>query len=117
MAPSQLKQLKSSLREKGIIGQQQSKKQKKHNAKSGAAASNRIHRNAVLQELREQFNPFEARAPARPAKFAVTTNKPQSDLSRSRPGVTRALGEQRVRKPKKFYNGVTLLKQTLMLQY
>ncbi|EER28640.1 nucleolar complex protein 14 [Coccidioides posadasii str. Silveira] len=95
MAPSQLKQLKASLREKGVIGQQQSKKQRKQNAKSGAAAANRIHRNAVLQELREQFNPFEARAPARPAKFAVTTNKGNTDPVRHRPGVTRGLGEQR----------------------
>ncbi|EEP76638.1 conserved hypothetical protein [Uncinocarpus reesii 1704] len=95
MAPSQLKQLKASLRDKGIISQQQSKKQRKQAAKSGAAAAGRIHRNAVLQELREQFNPFEARTPARPAKFAVTTNKGTSDPVRHRPGVTRGLGEQR----------------------
>ncbi|WEW58500.1 nucleolar complex protein 14 [Emydomyces testavorans] len=95
MPPSQLKQLKASLRDKGIIGQQQSKRQKKQNAKSGAAAANRMHRNAVLQELREQFNPFEARAPARPAKFGVTTSRGNSEPVRHRPGVTRGLGEQR----------------------
>ncbi|KAI1917168.1 nucleolar complex protein 14 [Ophidiomyces ophidiicola] len=95
MAPSQLKRLKASLREKGIIAQQQSKKQKKQNAKSGATAASKAHRHNVLQELREQFNPFEARAPARPSKFAVTTSRGTSETVRHRPGVTRGLGEQR----------------------
>ncbi|EGE81696.1 rRNA maturation protein [Blastomyces dermatitidis ATCC 18188] len=94
MAPSQLKQLKASLRESGILGPQQSKKQKQKNAKSGAGAANRIQRNAALQGIREQFNPFEIRAPARPAKFSSTSRSDQ-DAPRSRPGVTKSLGEQR----------------------
>jgi hypothetical protein len=95
MAPSQLKQLKASLRERGVVGPQKSKKQKQKAAKSGAAAADRVKRNAVLQELREQFNPFEIRAPARPSKFAVTT-RANTEPSRHRPGVTRGLGEVRV---------------------
>lgn len=95
MAPSQLKQLKASLRESGILGPQQSKKQKQKNAKSGAATANRIQRNAALEGIREQFNPFEVRAPARPAKFSSTSRSNQ-DAPRSRPGVTKSLGEQRV---------------------
>ncbi|EFR01912.1 nucleolar complex protein 14 [Nannizzia gypsea CBS 118893] len=94
MAPSQLKQLKASLREKGVVGPQQSKKQRQKNSKSGAAADNRIKRNAALQAIREQFNPFEVRAPARPSKFAVTTAR-QEASSAHRPGVTRGLGEER----------------------
>ncbi|KKZ63978.1 hypothetical protein EMCG_01732 [[Emmonsia] crescens] len=94
MAPSQLKQLKASLRESGILGPQQSKKQKQKNAKSGAATANRIQRNAALEGIREQFNPFEVRAPARPAKFSSTSRSNQ-DAPRSRPGVTKSLGEQR----------------------
>ncbi|EZF31560.1 hypothetical protein H101_04828 [Trichophyton interdigitale H6] len=94
MAPSQLKQLKASLREKGVVGPQLSKKQRQKNSKSGAAAENRIKRNAALQAIREQFNPFEVRAPARPSKFAVTTARPGTG-SAHRPGVTRGLGEER----------------------
>ncbi|PGG99417.1 hypothetical protein AJ79_08533 [Helicocarpus griseus UAMH5409] len=94
MAPSQLKQLKASLRENGVLGPQQSKKQKQKNAKSGAAAANRIQRNAVLERVREQFNPFEVRAPARPAKFSSTSRSDQ-EAPRARPGVTKSLGEQR----------------------
>ncbi|KAF3482159.1 nucleolar complex protein 14 [Arthroderma uncinatum] len=94
MAPSQLKQLKASLREKGVVGPQQSKKQKQKNSKSGAATENRIKRNAALQAIREQFNPFEIRAPVRPSKFAVTTARPEKS-SAHRPGVTRGLGEER----------------------
>ncbi|KAK2784727.1 nucleolar complex protein 14 [Emmonsiellopsis sp. PD_33] len=94
MAPSQLKQLKTSLRESGVLGPQQSKKQKKKNAKSGAAAANRAQRNAALEGIREQFNPFEIRAPARPAKFSSTSRSNQEG-PRSRPGVTKGLGEQR----------------------
>lgn len=95
MAPSQLKQLKASLRERGIVGPQQSKKQKQKAAKSGAAAADRVKRNVILQELREQFNPFELRAPARPAKFDVTTRANKEPV-KQRPGVTRGLGEARV---------------------
>ncbi|KAM5457416.1 nucleolar complex protein 14 [Microsporum audouinii] len=94
MAPSQLKQLKASLREKGVVGPQQSKKQRQKNSKSGAAAENRIKRNAALQAIREQFNPFEIRAPVRPSKFAVTTTRPERGPAH-RPGVTRGLGEER----------------------
>ncbi|KAK2741019.1 nucleolar complex protein 14 [Myotisia sp. PD_48] len=94
MAPSQLKQLKASLREKGIVGPQQSKKQKQKNSRSGAAAANRIQRNAALEAIREQFNPFEVRAPSRPSKFAVTSNRPDN-ASAHRPGVTRGVGEER----------------------
>ncbi|EEH06589.1 nucleolar complex protein [Histoplasma capsulatum G186AR] len=94
MPPSQLKQLKASLRESGILGPQQSKKQKQKNAKSGAGAASRIHRNAALQGIREQFNPFEIKAPTRPAKFNSVSRSNQ-DAPRSRPGVTKGLGEQR----------------------
>ncbi|PGH18493.1 hypothetical protein AJ80_04463 [Polytolypa hystricis UAMH7299] len=96
MAPSQLKQLKASLREHGILGPQQSKKQKKRSAKSGATGADRIQRNVALQGIREQFNPFEARAPSRPAKFEVTTRS-KLDVVRARPGVTKGLGEERRR--------------------
>lgn len=54
MPPSQLKQLKASLRDSGVIRQQQSKKQKRQNAKTGAGAQNRLQRNAALQAIRDR---------------------------------------------------------------
>lgn len=94
MPPSQLKQLKTSLRDHGILGPQQSKKQKK-NLKPRAEAASKLKRDAALQGIREQFNPFEIKSAARPAKFDATSNRPNSE-ARARPGLTKSLGEQRV---------------------
>lgn len=93
MPPSQLKQLKASLRDHGLVGPQKSKKQKKAASKDGGK---RLQRNAALEGIRERFNPFEVKAPARPAKFDVTSNKP-SKSGPGRPGVTKGLGEERRR--------------------
>ncbi|GAD92660.1 rRNA maturation protein (Nop14), putative [Paecilomyces variotii No. 5] len=101
MPPSQLKQLKASLRETGVLGQQQSKKKKRQNAQSGAAAQNRAQRNAALQGIRERFNPFEVKAPVKSAKFDVTTrdavSKGAGGAGHVRPGVTKSMGEERRR--------------------
>jgi nucleolar protein 14 len=93
MAPSQLKQLKASLRETGVLGPQQSKKQRKANSKD---AQKRVQRNAALETVREKFNPFEVKAPARRQKYEVFSNK-EAKPSVRRPGVTRGLGEERRR--------------------
>jgi nucleolar protein 14 len=97
MPPSQLKQLKASLRESGVLAPQQSKKQKRQNAKAGVSAQNRVQRNAALQAIRDRFNPFEIKVASR-NKFDVTTRdggtKPAAGLSR--PGVTKSLGEEKV---------------------
>lgn len=93
MAPSQLKQLKASLREHGVLGPQKSKKQRKATSKD---AAKRLQRNAALDGIRERFNPFEAKAPARKDKFEVATSKP-AKVAVGRPGVTRGLGEERRR--------------------
>ncbi|KAF2088317.1 Nop14-like protein [Saccharata proteae CBS 121410] len=97
MPPSQLKRLKASLREQGITGQQKSKKEKKKN--HGADANKRAQRNAALEGIRQSFNPFEIKAPARPAKFDVTT-RPENRKKTlvERPGVSRSLGEETRRK-------------------
>ncbi|GIC92609.1 snoRNA-binding rRNA-processing protein NOP14 [Aspergillus udagawae] len=98
MPPSQLKQLKASLRESGVLTPQQSKKQKRQNAKAGVSAQNRVQRNAALQAIRDRFNPFEIKVASR-SKFDVTTRdggtKPAAGLSR--PGVTKSLGEEKRR--------------------
>lgn len=93
MAPSQLKQLKASLRENGVLGPQKSKKQRKATAKD---AQKRSQRNAALEGIRERFNPFEVKAPARRDKFEVASGK-KSQVALGRPGVTRGLGEERRR--------------------
>lgn len=97
MPPSQLKQLKASLRESGVIGPPQSKKKKRQNAKTGATAQSRIQRNAALQGIRERFNPFEVKAPVKNVKFDVTTRDGFKKAGGAvRPGVTKSLGEERV---------------------
>lgn len=97
MPPSQLKRLKTSLREQGVTGPQKSKKQKKQASKNGAFRDNRIQRNAALAGIREQFNPFEIRAPGRPSKHDVASSKTSGKGMAARPGVTKGFGEEQVR--------------------
>ena len=102
MPPSQLKRLKSSLREKGITGPQKSKKQKQQARKSGQNAESRIQRNASLRNLREEFNPFEVQAPARRSKYDFVNARGSDNKAGKgkvgRPGVTKSLGEETRRK-------------------
>jgi nucleolar protein 14 len=93
MAPSQLKQLKASLRDSGVLGPQKSKKQQKASAKD---AQKRLQRSAALEGIRDKFNPFEVKAQARRPKHEFVTSKEQK-TSIGRPGVTRGLGEERRR--------------------
>ena len=99
MPPSQLKRLKASLREQGVVGPQKSKKQKKQASKNGALRDSRIQRNAALQGIREQFNPFEVKAPSR-SKYEFASSRAVGERVRngttSRPGVTKGLGEEKV---------------------
>lgn len=110
MAPSQLKRLKTSLREQGITGPQKSKKQKRQANKNGAFRDARIQRSAALEGIREQFNPFEVRAPARPSKHDVASSKTLvgkgGKNAVARPGVTKGFGEEQVR----FYVVICLTK-------
>ena len=94
MAPSQLKQLKTTLREHGFIGLPQSKKQKKRTSKNDTS---RIQRNSALAGIRERFNPFEVKLAVRKDKFDVVSNKVEKNTSQGRPGVTKGLGEERRR--------------------
>lgn len=101
MPPSQLKRLKNSLREKGVVGPQKSKRQKKRANKDGSGRDERVQRSAALQTIREQFNPFETRALIR-KKYDVAVSaggKVAKNLVVGRPGVTKGLGEENVRLP------------------
>ncbi|KAH9883254.1 Nop14-like protein [Xylariomycetidae sp. FL2044] len=102
MAGSQLKRLKASLREQGVIGPQQSKKQKRRNAQDGKANTNkRLQKAAALDSIREQFNPFDFKHNARGPKFEVTSNRPATGQAargiQGRPGDAKAVGEERRR--------------------
>lgn len=97
MPASQLKRLKASLRDQGIVGPQQSKKQKKRNANDERGRNEkRLQRGIALESIREQFNPFQFKTNARGPKFAVTTDKPEKKKGiLGRPGMAKALGEER----------------------
>ncbi|PHH83620.1 hypothetical protein CDD82_6066 [Ophiocordyceps australis] len=102
MVGSQLKRLRASLREQGITGPQQSKKQKRQRAQHGHVGSDkRLQRGIVLQGIHEQFNPFDIKHAARGPKFSVTTNRPaMGDAAKGikgRPGLAKAAGEERRR--------------------
>ena len=101
MPPSQLKKLKASLREKGVVRQQSSKKQQRQAAKNGTLKDSRSRTNAALQSIREEFNPFEAK-PASRGKFELSQTwkygGTNSTLVVARPGVTKGLGEETRRK-------------------
>lgn len=98
MPPSQLKRLKASLRDKGVTGPQQSKKERKRDAANPDARNQRA---AALESIREAFNPFEVKTLARPKKFDVTTSRPQNAKAATglvgRPGVSKSMGEEAVR--------------------
>ena len=99
MPPSQLKKLKASLRESGVVGPQRSKKQKKQAGKNGSLREGRIHRNEALQSIRETFAPFEVKAPVRNKFDFVSRNGVAGKASKGvvgRPGFTKRLGEENV---------------------
>ncbi|KAH6708994.1 Nop14-like family protein-like protein [Leptodontidium sp. MPI-SDFR-AT-0119] len=92
MPPSQLKRLKASLREQGITGPQQSKKQKKQNAQNGVNKEKKVGRNVTLNGIREQFNPFDFTSSKKP-KFEVTTEHSHKPAIR-RPGLQKSRDEE-----------------------
>ncbi|KAH6671234.1 nucleolar protein 14 [Halenospora varia] len=98
MPPSQLKRLKASLREQGLVGPQQSKKQRKQNAQNGVNKEKRVQKKVALEGIREQFNPFEFKMTGKAPKFEVTTNKRKDNGVVRRPGVAKGLAEERLAK-------------------
>ncbi|KAK1830038.1 putative nucleolar complex protein 14 [Podospora conica] len=102
MAGSQLKRLKASLKEQGIIGPQQSKKQKRQTFQDQKAnPDKRLKKSEALEGIREQFNPFQFKTNARGPKFDVTTLKPANDRAAKgisgRPGLAKSAGEEKRR--------------------
>ena len=95
MAPSQLKSLKASLRQQGILGPQQSKKEKQRGGK--ARVPHRQRHADALAEIRERFNPFEVKQLPRGAKHEFF-NGTAPDTVLGRPGVSKSRGEEAVRR-------------------
>jgi len=101
MPPSQLKKLKASLRESGVVGPQKSKKQKKQASRSGALKESRIQRNESLHSIRQQFAPFEVKAPTRNKFDFVSRDGITGKATKGvvgRPGVTKGMGEEQRRR-------------------
>jgi nucleolar protein 14 len=97
MPPSQLKALKAKLREQGITGPQQSKKQRKQNAQNGNNKDKRFSRNDALNGIREQFNPFEfQKAGGKAPKFEVTSIEARKPKGVLRPGVKKSMDQEMV---------------------
>ena len=101
MPASQLKRLKASLKAEGIVGPQQSKKQKKEGRRSRGNGEKLLQRGVALRSIRAQFNPFEVQTPSRDrAKFEVTNSRTVggsvTKSIKARPGVTKGFGEESV---------------------
>lgn len=92
MPPSQLKALKASLHEKGILGQQRSKKKHRQAGRRAPSKDDHARRASALQFLREQFNPFEVKQ-KKQSKHAFFNGDADSI---ARPGLSKAVGEDRV---------------------
>jgi nucleolar protein 14 len=95
MAQSQLKRLKASLRTAGVTGQQKPKKAKtKRKLSTPGGSDSYLSRDAALQSIREEFNPFE-----------VKKTKSKHEISgqgkirgkEGRPALSKSIGEELVR--------------------
>jgi nucleolar protein 14 len=106
MPPSQLKRLKASLREQGILGPQKSKKQQKQNSQNGANNEKRVARTEALNTIRDQFNPFEYKWSKAPRFEATSAKNPGGKDSKGtivgRPTVRKSIDAERVRFNKLF---------------
>ncbi|KAK5702438.1 nucleolar complex protein 14 [Elasticomyces elasticus] len=93
MPPSQLKALKSQLREKGITAPSKSRKDKKNGPPTTTSGRDRA---TALAKIRTEMNPYEYRhISSRPAKFPSTSVKGSyKDVLLRRPGVSVSKGEE-----------------------
>jgi hypothetical protein len=107
MPPSQLKRLKASLREQGILRPQESKKQKKQNAQNGTNKDKRVNRSEALNTIRDQFNPFEYKWKKAPRFDATSLKNPGGDEGKGaivgRPSARKSLDAQQVRLEDRIY--------------
>ncbi|KAK6332832.1 nucleolar complex protein 14 [Orbilia brochopaga] len=94
--PSQLKRLRESLKNAGVIGQpQKSKKAKKRARQNKSGNDAKLSKEAALQSIREEFNPFEIKKTKE--KFSVTGGRKVKGTV-GRPGISKQAGEDNRRK-------------------
>ena len=96
MPPSQLKQLKESLKQNGLSNTSKPKKKK---ARHSLATEDRLRRDAALGKLREDFRPFDKKVLSRPKKFQALSLQSSKNAEQSvlgRPGVSKSRGEELV---------------------
>ena len=93
MPPSQLKRLKQSLREQGLVRAPASESEKGVAGNGITKSSTQRHKR--LNNIRDQFNPFEVKAVGL-EKFAVMSNAPEQEQVSHRPGARKSLGEEKV---------------------
>ncbi|KAF3085029.1 nucleolar complex protein 14 [Orbilia oligospora] len=94
--PSQLKRLRESLKNAGVIGQpQKSKKAKKRARQNKSGNDARLSREAALESIREEFNPFEIKKTKE--KFSVAGGRKVKGTV-GKPSVSKQIGEENRRK-------------------
>ncbi|KAF3919646.1 hypothetical protein ABW20_dc0105043 [Dactylellina cionopaga] len=94
--PSQLKRLRESLKNAGVIGQpQKSKKAKKRARQNKSGQDARLSREAALESIREEFNPFEIKKTKE--KFSVAGGRKVKGTV-GRPALSKQIGEDNRRK-------------------
>ncbi|KAK6342707.1 nucleolar complex protein 14 [Orbilia javanica] len=94
--PSQLKRLRESLKNAGVIGQpQKSKKAKKRARQNKSGNDARLSREAALESIREEFNPFEIKKTKE--KFSVAGGRKVKGTV-GKPSLSKQIGEDNRRK-------------------
>jgi len=95
MPASQLKRLKASLKEAGVIGNQKPKKGRQRNATDA-----KVDKQSKLQNIREQFNPFELKTTH--VKHDVSGRGKVKGVQ-GRPGISKQIGEETVSFPCRYH--------------
>ncbi|VEU22328.1 DEKNAAC103656 [Brettanomyces naardenensis] len=90
MAGSQLKRLRATLKDAGLIGQTNTKRKGKKHSRKTPNETRREDRQRVIAEIREEFNPFDVK---------MTRDKRADALSKKRtvgkPGISKQIGQER----------------------
>lgn len=93
MAGSQLKKLKATLKEHGLTGQANIKKNLK-NTKRKARDYDREEKTKVISKIREQFNPFEVKTTKNKRNIETKSNASKDRVAVGKPGISKQAGEQ-----------------------
>lgn len=90
MAGSQLKRLKARLKEAGLTGQTNKKRKGKKHSRKTPNESRRADRQRLVQEIRDEFNPFDLKMTR-----GKRTDAKSKNLTVGKPGISKQRGEER----------------------